>query len=209
VTDALLSGLLAGYGVAIPVGAIGVLILSLSARMSLRVGAGAALGVAAADGLYATVAVVGGAAVAAVIRPIASPLRLIAAGVLLGMAVRIGYTAWRHLHDPTRAVRTPALRTAPRAFAGLLGLTILNPATVVYFAALVLGQKSSGVTANPGTATVWVLAVLAASASWQLVLAVGGSALGRALASDRGRLVTALVSSALIAVLAIRTWLGP
>jgi hypothetical protein len=47
--DALVSGLLAGYGVAIPVGAIGVLILGLSARTSLRIGAGAALGVATAD----------------------------------------------------------------------------------------------------------------------------------------------------------------
>jgi arginine exporter protein ArgO len=208
VTDALLSGLLAGYGVAIPVGAIGVLILSLSARTSLRVGAGAALGVAAADGLYAAVAVIGGAAVATLIRPVATPLRLIAAGVLFGMAARIGYTAWRHFHDPTRAFRTPALHTAPRAFAALLGLTILNPATVIYFAALVLGQKSSGVTTSAGTAVVWVLAVLVASTSWQLLLAVGGSALGRRLASDRGRLGTALASSALIVVLAVRTLIG-
>jgi len=53
VTEALISGLLAGYGVAVPVGAIGVLILSLSARTRLLVGAGAGLGVATADGLYA------------------------------------------------------------------------------------------------------------------------------------------------------------
>jgi len=66
--DALISGLLAGYGVAIPVGAIGVLIIGLSARTSLRTGAAAALGVATADGVYATVAVLGGAAVAALIR---------------------------------------------------------------------------------------------------------------------------------------------
>jgi hypothetical protein len=60
VTEALISGLVAGYGVAIPVGTIGLLILGLSARTSLRVGAGAALGVAAADGIYALVAVLGG-----------------------------------------------------------------------------------------------------------------------------------------------------
>jgi len=54
VIEALVSGALAGYGVAIPVGAIGVLILGLSARRSLPVGAGAGLGVATADGLYAT-----------------------------------------------------------------------------------------------------------------------------------------------------------
>ncbi|HKT02497.1 MAG TPA: lysine transporter LysE, partial [Rugosimonospora sp.] len=49
--DALLSGLLAGYGVAIPVGAVAVLVASLAARTSLAVGSAAALGVATADGL--------------------------------------------------------------------------------------------------------------------------------------------------------------
>lgn len=204
-TQAWVSGLLAGYGVAIPIGAIGVLILSLSARTSLRVGAGAALGVATADGLYAAVAVIGGAAIAALIRPVATGLRVVAAAVLLIMAVRIAVTAWRHHHDPTRAVATGRLTSAPRAFAALLGLTVLNPTTVIYFAALVLGQKSSGVTSGAMDSMIFVIAVPVASASWQLALAVGGSALGRSLASDRGRLATALVSSALIVALAIRT----
>ena len=37
-----------------------------------------------------------------------------------------------------------------------------------------------------------------ASASWQLVLVAGGVALGRALTGRTGRLVTALISGALI-----------
>jgi len=210
VVAALVSGLLAGYGVAVPVGAIGVLILSLSARTSLRIGAGAALGVAAADGLYAAVAVAvaGGSALAALIRPIATPLRYVAVAVLLAIAVRIAVTAWRHFHDPTRRVETPALSSAPRAFFALLGLTILNPTTVIYFVALVLGQHSSGIAAYPALAVTFVLAVFAASASWQLMLAGGGSALGRVLSSDRGRLVTSLVSSLVIVVLAVRTLMG-
>jgi hypothetical protein len=64
-----ISGLLAGYGVAVPVGAIGVLIIGLSARGSLLIGAGAGLGTATADGLYALIAVAGGTAVAGLIRP--------------------------------------------------------------------------------------------------------------------------------------------
>lgn len=207
-TDALVSGLLAGYGVAIPVGAIGVFIVSLAARTSLRIGAGAALGVAAADTMYAIVASLGGAAIASLVAPVAAPLRIVAASVLFGMASRIAWTAWRHRHDPTRTVRTTAFATAPRAFGALVGLTVLNPATVIYFAALVLGQKGSGVTAGPARATVWVLAVAVASASWQLLLAVGGSALGRRLSSDRGRLATAVVSSVLIVYLATATLLG-
>ena len=38
-TDAFLAGLVAGYGVAVPVGAIAILIMGLSARTSLAVGA--------------------------------------------------------------------------------------------------------------------------------------------------------------------------
>jgi arginine exporter protein ArgO len=208
VTDALISGLLAGYGVAIPVGAIGVLIISLSARESLRVGVGAALGVATADGLYALVAVLGGAAVAGLVRPIATPLRIVAGVVLLGLAVQIGVAAWRHSRDPSREVPRSKLRTGPRAFLGVLGLTILNPATIIYFAALVLGQKAGGTTSSLATELVFVVAVFAASASWQLLLAIGGSALGRTLSGPRGKLITAMVSSVVIAVLAIETLIG-
>jgi len=159
-----------------------------------------------ADGLYATVAVLGGAAVAALIRPVATPLRIVAGIALLLIAARIGVTAWRHHRDPARAASAPALSSAPRAFVALLGLTMLNPATVIYFAALVLGHNAAAVS---GVASaVFVVAVLAASASWQLLLAAGGTALGRRLGSPRGRLVTALVSSGIVAALAVRTLWG-
>ena len=83
-TGALVAGLLAGYGVAVPVGAIAALIVSLTARTSLRVGAAAAMGVATADGIFAVAAVLGGAALARLIEPISTPLRWVAAVVLVG-----------------------------------------------------------------------------------------------------------------------------
>jgi arginine exporter protein ArgO len=203
VREALLSGLVAGYGVAVPVGAIAVLVLGLSARTSLAVGAAAALGVATADGLYALVAAGGGAAVAGLVRPVATPLRWVAAAVLLGLAARTAVGAWRHHRDRSRPARPDrGLSTPVRAYLGLLALTLLNPATVVYFSALVLGRQAGGGRSVPASA-VFVLAAFAASASWQLLLAVGGSAVGRVLTGPRGRLVTALVSSGLIALLAL------
>jgi arginine exporter protein ArgO len=203
VTEALVSGLLAGYGVAIPVGAIGVLILGLSARTSLAVGAGAGLGAATADGMYATFAALGGAAVAGLVRTVATPLRWLAAAVLLAFAARTAAVAWWRHRDPDRAARPDrGLGTPGRAYLGLLGLTLLNPATVVYFSALVLGRQA-GAARSAATSAVFVLAAFVASASWQLLLAAGGSAVGRLLASPGGRLASALVSSALIALLAI------
>jgi arginine exporter protein ArgO len=73
----------------------------------------------------------------------------------------------------------------------------LNPATVVYFGALVIGRGDTG-------GGVWFVAgAFLASASWQLLIAGGGSVVGRLLTGERGRLITALVSSVVIAVLAV------
>jgi arginine exporter protein ArgO len=94
------------------------------------------------------------------------------------------------------------LSTPPRAYAGLLGLTLLNPMTIVYFGALVLGRGDRA-DLTAGRAAVFVVAAFAASASWQLLLAGGGALVGRVLTSPRGRLVTALSASAVIVVLAI------
>ena len=118
--EALISGLLAGYGVAVPVGAIAVLILGLSARTSLVVGAGAGLGAATADGIYAAIAAAGGAAVAGLVRPVAGPLRWLAAVVLVGLAARTAVTAWRRRDTP---VLRDGLGTPGRAYLGLLVLS--------------------------------------------------------------------------------------
>jgi arginine exporter protein ArgO len=202
-TGAFVDGVVAGYGVAVPVGAIAILIMGLAARTSFRVGAAAALGVATADGLYAVVAVAGGAALAGVIEPIATPMRWIAAVVLLGLAAHTAVTAIRHYRDPARAARPDAgLSTPLRAYAGLLGLTLLNPMTIVYFGALVLGrQASDGLQA--GGEVLFAAGAFLASASWQLVIAGGGRLVGRVLRGPRARLLTALVSSALIVALAL------
>jgi len=201
--DTLLAGLAAGYAIAVPVGAIGVLIVGLAARTSFAVGAAAGLGCATADGLYAVLAVLGGAALARLIEPVATPMRWIAAAVLLGLALLTAGSAVRHHRDPTRAVtRGEALTTPGRAYAAVLGLTLLNPATIVYFAALVLGRQA-GDGQGAGESVLFVAAVFAASASWQVFLAGGGTLIGRLLTGPTGRLVTALVAAAVIAVLAL------
>lgn len=203
-SGAFLAGLVAGYGVAIPVGAIAILILGLSARTSFRVGAAAALAVATADGLYAAAAALGGASLAGIIAPVAGPLRVVAAVVLLGLAAHGLWRTWS-AHRSRQTLTAPVgrgLSTPGRAYAALLGLTLLNPMTVLYFTALVLGRPDT-TDADPGAATLFVAGVFLASASWQLLVAGGGTMVGRALTGPRGRLVTGLVSSALIAALAV------
>lgn len=192
---AFLAGAAAGYGIAVPVGAIAVLIVGLTARTSLRVGAAAGLGAATADGLYALVAVLGGAALAGLVAPVAGPLRWAAALVLLGLAVHTAWEAVRR-HRAPAADRDAGSTTALRAYALVLSLTLLNPATIVYFTALVLGRGDAG------GGIPFVLGAFLASASWQLLMAGSGSVIGRVLTGRRGRLVTALVSSAVIVTFA-------
>ncbi|AZP21985.1 LysE family transporter [Streptomyces aquilus] len=203
-TGALVAGLLAGYGIAMPVGAVATYLVSLTARTSLRTGVCAALGVAAADGLYALVATVGGTALAAALRPVLGPLRWASALLLLALAVRGAVVAVRQYRGRHLGGRTDPPPPSPaRAFVALLGITLLNPTTVIYFVALVLGTRTAD-PVRPLEQGVFVLAAFAASASWQVLLAAGGALLGRTLTGRRGRLVTALVSSAVIAALAVR-----
>ncbi|MER7580240.1 LysE family transporter [Kitasatospora sp. NPDC097691] len=201
---ALVAGLLAGYGVAVPVGAVGAHLVALTARTSLRTGACAALGVAAADGLYALIAAAGGGGLAPLLEPVAGPLRIGSALVLLALSARTAHGALRR-RAGAAAAPEPAPPSPARAFLTLLGITLLNPLTVLYFAALVLGGGGrDAATSDTLARAVFVAAAFAASASWQLLLASGGALLGRALTGPRGRLLTALGSTALVAVLAVR-----
>lgn len=199
----LVAGLLAGYGIAMPVGAVATYLVALTARTSLKIGASAALGVATADGLYALIATIGGSTLTHLIEPIMLPLRWASASVLLALAAWSGATAisqYRKRRTATRSDETSI--SAARAYLGLLGMTMMNPITVIYFAALVLGTQTAG-GPNRLEQAVFVLAAFAASASWQLLLAGGGALLGRVLTSSRGRLTTAMASSTLITALAI------
>jgi arginine exporter protein ArgO len=198
----LVAGILAGYGIAVPVGPVATYLVALTARTSLKIGACAALGVATADGLYALIAVLGGSALIPAIETITVPLRWVSALALIALAARSGVTAisqYRTRQTTTRADEIPL--NPARAYMGMLGITMMNPMTVIYFAALVLGSQTTAATDHLEQA-VFVFAAFAASASWQLLLAGGGALLGRTLTSSRGRLVTAIASSALIAVLA-------
>jgi arginine exporter protein ArgO len=203
VITALAAGLLAGYGIAVPVGAVAAYLVGLTARTSLRVGVCAALGVASADGLYALIASAGGTALTRLVQPFLLPLRWASAAVLLVLAVHTAVAAARRYREGHPATRVEdALLSPARAYLRLLGITVMNPVTVVYFAALVLGSQATG-TPDRLDRAVFVVAAFAASASWQLLLAAGGALLGRVLTGRRARLVTAAVSSVVIAALAL------
>ncbi|MGZ4456876.1 MAG: LysE family transporter [Nocardioides sp.] len=197
--EVVVSGLVTGWAIAIPIGAVGAFLVALTARTSYAVGAAAALGIATVDGVYAALAVVAGTALSALLAPVATPLRLVSGVVLLVIAALTAAHAVATAGRP----RAVAAMGARRAYATFVGVTAVNPTTVVYFAAVVLGNRH--LVDGPVEGTVFVAAAFAASASWQLLLAGGGAVLGRVVTGHRGHLVTGLVSAVVIAGLALHT----
>jgi threonine/homoserine/homoserine lactone efflux protein len=196
-------GALAGLGIAVPVGAIAVLIVDVAMRRGFAHAVPAALGAASADLTYATVAMLAGIAVASSLEPHQRTIELVSAGVL---AAIVAYRTWKLLR-PGDVERPRWTAEGPlRIYGSFLALTLVNPMTVTYFAALILGLGPD--TLRSGTdKALFAAGAGIASASWQLLLAGAGAVLHHRL-SERARVATAVFGNLLIAAFAVRLALG-
>lgn len=197
-TSAFLTGALAGAAIAIPVGAIGILIIELGIRRGFRSAAAAGLGAATADGLYATLAALGGGAVAGFLAPVNDPVRVVAVVALLVVGIRGLRRALAERTAP--GVVTPPPAGASTTYFRFLALTLLNPATVIYFAALILGLPQLGTSAAERIA--FSAGAFLASASWQVALA-GMAALAHRRLPERSRIAISVFGYLLIIAFAI------
>lgn len=189
------TGALAGLGLAMPMGAIAALLLREGLVNGFRVGSAAAAGVATVDLAYCTVATLTGATFIGAIDDhraaflLASGMLVIAIGVqqlLVGVKPR------------PAAAQHVARASAWRAFGQFVGLTAVNPITLVYFVAL-----SGAVTDSDGSrvgSAVFVTAVGAASFGWQLVLVGVGSFFGASVTVRAARAIGVTASLLIIAL---------
>lgn len=175
---AVVAGIVAGYGIAIPVGAIAVLIVDTGMRYGFRCAAVAGAGAATADLLYASVATVGGAVIATAVEAAAAPVRYGSATVLALMALN-GLRRLRRFAPVVESSPTDRSQLL-RTFGKFLGLTIINPLTVIYFTVFVVGIGATE-TLSALEAVVFAFGVFAASLSWQTLLAAVGAAARRRL----------------------------
>ena len=199
-------GVLAGYGIAIPVGAIAILIIETGLRSGFRLGFSAGAGAATGDALYATLAVVAGAALAVFLAPYATHLRLISGLVLVAVGVyglsKLRGTNKVEVELVTKNYSNGHLRT----YGQFLGITLLNPITIAYFGALILGT-SAGQTFSLIDRMAFVLGAGLASLSWQTLLAGTGS-LARQYMSPRFQLYASLIGNAIVVALGLRILLA-
>lgn len=197
-SQALWGGILAGYGIAIPVGAIALLIVGTGMRCGFTCAASAGAGAATADLFYAATAAAAGTAASRLILPWQGAFRLVGATVLALLALW-GLAAMRR---PVAANSVGGSDGHLVTYARFLGLTVVNPLTVVYFTSMVVG--SSAVAAGgPGHAISFAVGAFGASLSWQTLLAALGAFGGRSL-SRRIRVGLTVAGNLLILVLAVR-----
>jgi threonine/homoserine/homoserine lactone efflux protein len=202
VPESFIAGVIAGYGIAIPVGPVAVLIIELGVRRGLRTAAAAGLGAATADAIYALLAVVAGASIAALLEPVAPALKVLAVLVLAGIALRGVYLALYHAR--TGIPGSAALPVqARRTYLRFLVITLLNPTTILYFGALILGRPELGDGAAERGA--FIVGAALASTSWQLLLAVLGALAHRRL-PWRVQFGISLLGNAVVAGFAVLIW---
>jgi len=161
-----------GLLLAVPVGPIGLLCLRRSLTLGMSAGMAVGLGAATADAVYA--------AAAAFALGVAAPF--IAEAHWLGIAggivlIAIGLKDIAH-RDASPA--PPTLRDHMGVYAGVVLLTLTNPATVLTFAAIIVGLGLVPHMASTLDGLVFVAGVFLGSTAWWVVLSgVGGKLGGR------------------------------
>ena len=199
----LFAGAVAGLAVAMPIGAVGSYLVGLAARERTAIALAAALGIASVDGAYAILAGVGGAGLQAILSDVSGWLTYAAAITLVVVAVHTMRTAFRRYRGDIQTRSQLSKLTPTRAYFNLVALTAVNPATVVTFAAVIVGRSSSAGGSSWLAVAVFALGAFLASAFWQLLLAGGGSVLGRLLRTRRGQLRISLGSAFVMLGLAV------
>ena len=197
--QAFLLGVAAGYAIAIPFGPIAILIVRTGVRQGLRAAAAAGAGTATADLVFATIAMLFGAAASAFLAPVLPAARLVAGAALAIIALRGLRTV------PSQIDRESGVSRAGNTYLLFLGLTMLNPPTVIYFVSLAIALPE--VSADFPSRAAFVVGAFLSSLSWQEFLAIVGAMLHGRLTPRLQRL-TAIVSSVLILALAVRVAFG-
>ena len=192
-----LAGFAAGFAIAMPLGAIAVLILREGMVRGVRFGLAAGAGCATVDFVYCTVAVALGASVADAVEAVLPALALVSGLVIIGIGVYQLVTALR-----ARAAAAGEVVSGSKlaVYGRFVALTALNPATVVYF--LALSAVVTAVTTSIAGPVVFVLCAGFASLLWQSGLAIVGGLVG-ARVTERTVRTLGIVAACAIIVLGI------
>lgn len=169
-------GVIAGLGIAVPIGAIAILIVDMSMRRGFLPGFMAGAATASVDCFFAGLAILAGGTLERELTKYVEVLRLGSAVVLLTIGGLGIWRAWKVVE--TSGVDPIAIEGHLRIFLKFFMLTFVNPLTVAYFSALILGRGIHDVSTT-GEQVAFVMGAGLASLSWQTLLAGVGTVVGR------------------------------
>ncbi len=190
-----LTGVITGLAVAMPPGAVTGLIVRTGLQRGFRAALAAGWGTATVDGVYCTVAVLAGAALVPLLGAVEGPLRIVTGLVLVGL----GLYGIARARDTAPSDAPVGARDLIATYVRFIGITMVNPATLAYCAAVAFGFSGSVL----GDARGFIIGVFAASLGWHAVLALmSGSLHGRLGPRTRG--ILTVVANGVVVALGVR-----
>lgn len=201
-------GIVIGFAIAAPVGAIGLLCIRRTLADGRLAGFVTGLGAATADALYGVVAALGLTSISSALVAHADAVRLVGGVFLVFLGFRTATAAPVGAIAPAAAPLVRAdVRSLAAAYATTVALTLTNPGTILSFAAVFAGLGLAEAASDRGSAALLVVGVFLGSAAWWLVLSTGVGFARRALTPDRLRLVNR-ASGAMLAAFGAVALLG-
>ena len=159
-------GLIIGFSIAAPVGAIGLLCINRTLSQGSIVGFVSGLGAATADGFYGCIAGFGLTFVSDFLIEQQFWLRFLGGIFLCYLGVKT------FISKPIEQTVAIANSSLVNAYFSTLILTITNPLTILSFVAVFAGVGLADTSKDYSSAAVLVLGVFLGSASWWLLLSI-------------------------------------
>lgn len=190
-----ITGIITGLVIAMPPGAVTGLIVRTGLQRGFRAALAAGWGAATVDLVYCSIAVLAGAAFIPLLGAVEGPLRAATGIVLIGLGL---YGILRSRHETPNDAPVGA-RDLIATYVRFIGITMVNPATLAYFAAIAFGFSGS-VLADAGG---FIAGVFTASIGWHAMLALmSGSLHGRL--GPRARAILTVVANGVVVALGVR-----
>jgi threonine/homoserine/homoserine lactone efflux protein len=185
-------GLVIGFAIAAPVGAIGILCIRRTLAAGRLVGFVSGLGAATADAIYGAVAALGLTSISSALIAHQNWIKLIGGLFLCYLGLRT-------------ALAPPASDSGVRAGSGLLAaygstvaLTLTNPSTIFSFAAVFAGLGLADAPGDRRAGILLVIGVFLGSAGWWLILSGGVGILRERLTARHLRWVNRISGAMLV-----------
>jgi threonine/homoserine/homoserine lactone efflux protein len=162
-----LRGLIIGFSIAAPVGPIGVLCIQRTLAEGRSTGFVSGLGAATADGIYGCIGAFGVTFISNLLISHQIWFRLVGGCFLCYLGLKT------FLSRPAEHSATAKSNGVLGAYLSTFFLTLTNPLTILFFAAIFAGMGAASGRATYVSATLLVFGVFTGSALWWLMLSSG------------------------------------